>query len=227
MTATNLVAIGTMVAAFATALATFFLLKVTGILAKETKRLADATDPHAQVVAALVPNRWSLIHVDIEIENTGNATAFDIRVVFDPPVEDGRVGEDDEGKVPFNTISILKPGQKLGSYIGHVAPFLEATYKVTTSWAIAPGSLDRTELKYELDMRDYKGMSSLGERDPLVGVATQLKRLREDWQWVSKGSRKIKVDNYSQDDRDAERRHLEEMRAARAAKSEGDNKKAS
>ncbi len=64
-----------------TAVATYFLFRVTRVLAVETKRMAEASaQPH--VVATLVPNRWSLNYFDLNVDNTGNATAYDIAVHF-------------------------------------------------------------------------------------------------------------------------------------------------
>ncbi|WP_053059075.1 hypothetical protein [Croceicoccus naphthovorans] len=99
---------GTLFGTLATALATFALWRVTRVLAVETKRMADAA-MQPQVVATIVPNPWSTIHLDITVENTGNATAFDIEVGFDPPLSNG---EAREGKsLPLQRISVLKPGQ--------------------------------------------------------------------------------------------------------------------
>ena len=59
-------------AALLTAVATFFLWRVTRLLADETKRMVDASvQPH--VVVTLEPNSWAAFYFDINIANTGNA----------------------------------------------------------------------------------------------------------------------------------------------------------
>lgn len=72
-------------AALLTAVATFFLWRVTRLLADETKRMVDASvQPH--VVVTLEPNSWAAFYFDINIANTGNAPAYDIEVGFNPPL---------------------------------------------------------------------------------------------------------------------------------------------
>lgn len=73
-----------------------------------------------QIVASIAPNQWSLMHVDMEVENTGNATAFDIAINFDPQLP-GDSEMETQPETPLQKISILKPGQKLGSFIGSFA----------------------------------------------------------------------------------------------------------
>ena len=197
---------GTLLASIVTAIATFFLWRVTGILAVETRRMADAGRP--QIVANLLPNQWSTIHLDINVENTGNATAFDIEVGFDPPLENGQAREDGH-VIPFQKISILKPGQALSSYLSDVSDYLEKSFTVTISWGLQPHSSARERLTYTLNMTDFSGVSFLGTRDPTVQIAEQVKKIREDWRYVASGSRKIKTDTYGSADRQRVREILE------------------
>lgn len=67
-------------------------------------------------------------------------------------------------------------------------------------------------MDYELAMGDYADFGHLGARSPLIQIAEELKKLRDDWQWVAWGSHKIKTDNYSSDDRDKELKRLEALR---------------
>lgn len=68
----------TFAATAVTAMATGVLAWVTWVLARETRRMANAThEPH--VVVTLEPSPWSIIHTDLVIQNTGNGTAYDIR----------------------------------------------------------------------------------------------------------------------------------------------------
>lgn len=201
---------GTLLAAIVTAVATFFLWRVTGILAVETKRMADVS-AQPQVVATLVPNQWSTIHLDLNITNTGNATAFDIQVQFDPPLENGEA-RGDQFPIPFQKISVLKPGQQLQSYLRDVGNYLEKTFTVSVSWKLHPEHTQRQTLRYDLSMTDYKGVSYLGARDPLVQLADQIKKLREDWRNVARGSRRIKTEVFDATDRNQENEILKERR---------------
>lgn len=193
---------GTLLAAVVTAVATFFLWRVTGILAVETKRMANAS-AQPQVVVTLVPNQWSTMHLDINVANSGNATAFDIEVEFDPPLENGEARGEDM-PIPFRKISILKPGQQLQSYLREVGDYLEKTFTIAVSWKLHPDDSERHQLNYTLSMRDYAGVSYVGARDPLVQLADQLKKVREDWKSVAKGSRKIRADVFDAEDRKRE-----------------------
>lgn len=200
---------GTLTAAIATAIATFFLWRVTKILAVETKRMADAS-AQPQVVANITLNKWAMNHVDLEIENTGNATAFEIEVVFDPPLENDEDRVDGDYVIPFQRISVLKPGQSLSSYLAESAPLLDKSYTVTTSWKLLPDALGRQSLSYSLHMSDYKGMSRLGAADLAIQIAEQVKKIREDWQSVASGQRKLKTDIFTDAERHRERKMLDE-----------------
>ena len=100
--------ITTLLMAAITAIATAVLTFVTWVLAKETKRLGDATSaPH--VVVTLQPSPWSVIHTDLVIQNAGTGTAYDIVVTIDPPLKLERQGA--ESVMPVRSLSVLKPGQ--------------------------------------------------------------------------------------------------------------------
>ncbi|MCP5396859.1 MAG: hypothetical protein H6918_09025 [Sphingomonadaceae bacterium] len=204
----SLAVFGTLFGTLATALATFALWRVTRVLAVETKRMADASS-QPQVVATIVPNPWSTIHLDINVENTGNATAFDVEISFDPPLTNGEA-RGDGMPIPFQRISVLKPGQALNSYLSGVGDYLEQNFEVQISWKLAPNAVQRETLSYWLNMSDYQGVSYLGSRDPNVQIAEQVKKLREDWRYVASGARKTKVDVFTSDDRQREQDILQE-----------------
>ena len=103
---TTFIAVGGLLGSLVTAVATLFLWRVTKLLAVETKRMAEASaQPH--VVATLDPNRWSMRHFDLKVDNTGNATAYDIKVDFTPPLVNGE-GRAGGTAVPFKSISLLR-----------------------------------------------------------------------------------------------------------------------
>ncbi len=193
----------TFAGAAVTAVATVLLWRVTGILAAETRRMANlSSQPH--VVATIEPNRWSLIHADLKLENTGNATAYDIQVEFDPPLENGEA-RSNHG-TPLKTLSVLKPGHGIASYITEFAPILDKSYAVTVSWKRSLKDKKRESHSYTLDMSVFKEITQLGASEPLIQIAEVLKKLREDWQWVPRGSRKLNIDVYTAGDRLHERR---------------------
>jgi hypothetical protein len=198
---------GTLLGTFATAIATFALWRVTGVLAVETKRMADAS-AQPQVVANIVPNQWSTIHLDINVENTGNATAFDIEISFDPPLENGEARSGNT-PIPFQRISLLKPGQSMTSYLSDVGDYLDKSFEVRVSWKLMPDATNREHLSYWLNMSDYKGVSYLGSRDPNIQIAEQVRMIRDDWKSVASGSKKVRADVFTSEDRQREEEILE------------------
>ena len=203
------IAIGGLLGTLVTAVATFFLWRVTSVLAVETKRMAiAASQPH--VVATLEPNRWSMRHFDINVSNTGNAPAYDITVEFTPPLQNGEarsVG----GEVPFGNISVLRPGQGVASYLSDYEGVKDAVYYVRVSWRRVASDPVREENAYTLNMADKRGVSELGG-DPIVQIANHLKKMEAEWTPVARGSRRIKVDGFTSGDRLHERRVADRQR---------------
>ncbi|MBA6111323.1 hypothetical protein H4C48_13265 [Pseudomonas asiatica] len=208
---------GGMLATFVTAVATIFLWRVTKLLAKETTRMAEASDqPH--VVATLSPNRWSLRHFDLVVDNTGNATAYDIQIQFDPPLQNGEARRED-AKIPFERVSVLKPGQGLRSYLADISVLEGKAFKVSISWRRGDKEKPRETNVYTLTMADYMGTSELG-RDPLIDMARSLQKVEKSLGSMVR-SKHLKVDVYTSADRMQERQDtldtLERMEARRSS----------
>lgn len=202
--------ISTMISAFAallTAVATFFLWRVTRLLANETKRMVDASvQPH--VVVTLEPNSWAVYYFDINIANTGNAPAYDIAVEFDPPLVNAEHRKN--RGVPFSKVSVLKNGHSLNSNLCEYEKIKDQIYSICVSWSKQPGSTERECNEYSYDMASFDGVSYLGARSPMTQIAEQVKKIREDWRPISQGAKKIKTDNYNSSDRTEEKRINEE-----------------
>lgn len=204
---------------YVTALATLGLLAATVVLAIFTKRLTDSSSS-PQVIAVLQSSRWSMMHVDLVIENTGNATAFDIIVTFDPPLVAEKTGYKDPQPAPFDQLSVLKPTQALTSFIGEARAYLENTYQVTISWTRKPGDeKGRKSLSYQCDLSYLQRASTLGPGDPASATANELKKIREGIVPFFKGRQKASIDVYSQSDRERiVAKHQENFEAMQAKK---------
>lgn len=188
--------VGGLVGTLATAVATIFLWKVTQVLARETTRMVEASSqPH--VVATLEPNRWSMRHFDLNVDNTGNGTAYDISVDFDPPLGNGEGRQNKD--TPLKRISVLKPGQGVSSYLSDYGPLDGKTYKVTIGWRRS-AEAGREENTYTLRMSDVEGISVLGG-DPVVKIAEHLKKLQEDVAHIYSSGKRIQVDAFLTNDR--------------------------
>lgn len=201
----------TLVSAAVTAIATVGLCVFTWVLAKETRRLSQAT-AQAQVTAIIEPGMWSMLHMDIVVMNSGNAVAYDVIIDISPPVQSESIGLSTRG-VPFQRISLIQPGQSLRSYLREYATLVGNTYTISISWALKPKAKRRHAITYSIDMRDFDGISSVGERNPLVQIAEQVKKMREDWERVAKGNSRLGVDAYLETDRAREQAEWEARRA--------------
>ncbi|OLO05297.1 hypothetical protein [Salinicola socius] len=214
--ATILIAITGALGTIVTALATVFLWRVTTILARETTRMADASSqPH--VVATLSPNRWSMIHFDLHVDNPGNAPAYDVTVTFDPPVENEDVREG--YAPPLQNISVLKPGHGLSSYLTEYKSIKGVDFKVEISWKRKASDEAREYNSYTLSMSDQEGISKLGS-DPLAQIANDIKKINEALSPVLRGNRKLKADVYDTSDREADRAAMMEWREEMRKKSD-------
>jgi hypothetical protein len=203
-------------ATIVTAIATGVLAWVTWLLWKATNRMAAATsEPY--VVATLEPNRWSFIHLDLVLENTGSGPAFDVQIVFTPPIARERGGVADVQ--PIDRVAVLRPAQVLRDYLSKGGDFLEKSYRVSLSWKTSPTAATRVTNAYDLDIKHYDKFIQLGGNDPAFQMAQELKKLREAIEPVMRGQRKTGVDVYSQADRDAEARELERIWAEQSARS--------
>lgn len=215
-------AIASVLGAFVTAIATIFLWRVTKILAIETQRMADAQS-QPQIVATIEPNQWSMMHADLHIANTGNATAFDVEVMFDPPLVVDHEQKGETPEIPFEQISVLKPGQQLSSWVGRMYPLLDVAYRISISWRRSPSGI-KDSYHYILNMADYKHVSRLGSGDPQVKLAEHLKKFQEEFHKVANGHRNLQADIFTSADRAEERSAREEFyrrKAERANKGGG------
>ncbi len=200
---TTVLGVGGMQATVVTAVATIFLWRVTRLLAKETTRMVEAADqPH--VVATLHPNRWSLRHFDLVVGNTGNATAYDIQIGFNPPLENGENRRED-AKIPFEQVSVLKPGQELRSYLADIHALEGKSFEVTISWRHGSQNKHRETNVYTLNMADYAGASELGQ-DPAIGMARSLEKMEKSLGSLMR-SKRLKVDVYTAADRKQDRQN--------------------
>lgn len=201
-----------------TAVATLALAMLTWVLARATNSMAKASSS-ANVVANLEVNQWSFRHLDLIVQNTGNAAAFDVTVAFTPPLPFmSKVEKED---TPFGKISIIRPGQTLTSSVNDWQSVCKDIYRVKVEWKRTPNS-KRSEINaYDINLAALGKVSRLGSGSPEVQIAEQLKKLREDWKNVALGHQRIKVDGYDNSDRERDREAHEEMiREFKAAKAQ-------
>lgn len=174
--AANALVFAQLVAAFVTAIATIALWRVTRVLAVETKTLAAMTS-RPFVVCSLESSPASVIALNLTLRNTGNATAFDVKLELSPALEkpDGSPPED-----PTMTtweISLLPPDQALTTQ-GVLGPKVHDTvFSANVSWASLPGASVRESLSYKFEPKDgfRGGFASKG----LHAIAEELEKIRK------------------------------------------------
>lgn len=203
-----------------TAIATIALAVLTWVLARATNLMAKATSS-ANVVASLDVNQWSFRHLDLVVHNTGNAAAFDVTVAFTPPLPFMSEGEKDD--TPFGKISVLRPNQTLNSSVNDWESVIKTVYRVEVKWKRTPTSKQSEANSYDIDLAALGRITRLGAGSPEVQIAEQIKKLRDDWQSVARGQKRLKVDGYTDSDRKRERAAREEQyREFKQANGQGD-----
>ncbi|MDG2522149.1 hypothetical protein P7B02_11415 [Caulobacter segnis] len=208
MTSEEILSWSTVGASVATALSSAVLTFLTWLLFKATKRMAEATS-EPTITATLEPSRWSMIHMELCIQNGGTGPAYDVQISFDPPLS----RTDDRGQsvpLPINSISVLRPGQVLQNFVGEGAGLIGNAYNVAIRYRAKPAGR-MLLFSYRLSLEHYRDFIQLGSGDPSVKTAEELKRLREVMDRFRQG--RTKVDVFTQKDRSAEhdalRRRLE------------------
>ena len=206
----------TLMAAGVTAIGTIVLACLTYVLAKHTNR-ANEISSSPIVIVTMTPNMWGVIHIDLEVENVGEATAFNVEINYEPELIAWADRED--RRVPYTKVSVLKPGQILRASLDRYERYADIEYIANVSWTRSPNSNKREEIQYTLTVKDIAEATYLGSRDATVQIAEQIKKLREDWKSIASGYKRLKSDVFTQENRDdeteARRQNIERQRARR------------
>lgn len=137
--------------------------------------------------------------MDLKLQNTGNAVAYDIRVSFDPPLPmDKRKGGD---IAPLQEVSILRPGQHISSYLVEYDDIRDAVFNVTITWRKTPQNKKVDTINYKLSLLDYRSTSWLGNPDPATQVAQEVKKIWEELGKIAQGSKSLEVNIHTQKER--------------------------
>jgi hypothetical protein len=174
--AANTLAFSQLLAAFVTAIATFALWRVTRVLAVETKTLAAMTS-RPFVVCSLESSPVSANSFNLTLRNTGNATAFDVKLQLSPAIANPDGSPlDDETKTSWE-ISLVPPGQALTQYAGFGPDIHDIVYSSNVSWATSPGGSVRESLSYKFEPKDgfQGGVNVKGAHQ----IAEELEKLRK------------------------------------------------
>jgi hypothetical protein len=172
----NALAAAQVAVALVTALATLALWRVTRVLAVETSALAKMTS-RPFVVCALESSGASAVALNLALRNTGNATAFDIKLNMSPALPKPNGANPDDERLTTHDISLLPPGQVLNIQ-GVMGPEVhDKVFNVSVSWASMPGASERETLAYEIEAKDgfRGGWNTKGPHH----IAEELEKLRK------------------------------------------------
>ncbi|MGH8856650.1 MAG: hypothetical protein ACREXG_01240 [Polaromonas sp.] len=188
--------------------ATVIYAWLTAKLVNETRRMREAqTEPHIQVTYR-TRDEWINL-LDVAVRNIGLGPAYDI--TFQLRAE--HIGDgtndlvDSLGKLGCfsNGLAYLGPNQEFSSFWtslmdGHASK-LDTRVLVNCRYRSATGT--RYEIQCVLDLSELKGISRIGE-PPLLKIGKQLESMAKDLNHLTTGFKRLKVDGFTQADREAE-----------------------
>ncbi len=171
----NLLTLAQVLAALVTAFATWALWRVTKVLAVETSALAKMTS-NPFVVCYLRSGHSNPKAMNLTLENTGNATAFDIQLRVTPalpgPNSNGVVEKD---ATTFEC-SLLPPSKDLVIQAVLPTEAYEQRFNVDMSWSSRPGDAKREKLSYWFGATD--GFRAGWRTKGLHEIADELEKIR-------------------------------------------------
>ncbi|MEB4591413.1 hypothetical protein VSS37_10520 [Candidatus Thiothrix sp. Deng01] len=194
--------------------ATVIYAWLTWKLVDETRKMRQAqTEPRVQVTYR-VREEWVNL-LDISVKNIGLGPAYDIRLHIREhnDVSGAQILKEALLKLACfkSGLSYLGPGQEYFSFWTSLAEGdatkVDSRLVIVCSYKSATGISQVDD--YVIDLSEMKGSSRLGE-PPLHKMAKQLEKIEQHLQHTIGGSRRLRVDSFSQADRDAERAALEE-----------------
>lgn len=190
--------------AVVTAAGTVVLAIFTTALAVYTRLLVRVTQ-QPFVVATIEPNPQALMYVDLHVGNEGNASAFDVAVSFDPPLPTDKDGKENR-PLPFSHVTVLRPGQKLVSFICAFAAVEDKTYKATIAWRKKPAARTVERISYNVTLNHYKGFTHLGN-DYGQKSSKSLEKIASALDAVADGRKTLSVDTFNPVERARDRRN--------------------
>lgn len=187
---------------------------LTAKLVQETRQMRQVqTEPRIQVTYR-TRDEW-INFLDISVMNIGLGPAQDVQFVI-------RALSDNPGALELiaslnklgafkSGLKYLGPGQEFSSFWSSLMEGdmtkVDSQISVACRYSSVTGTMYSTE--YVLDLSELKGSRSLGE-PPLLKIAKHIEAIEKDIHSIITGFKRLGVDAYSQENRDAERIALEE-----------------
>ena len=174
--ATNALTLAQVLAALVTAVATYALWRATRVLAVETTILAKMT-AQPFVICWLESSGASPLALNLTIRNTGNATAFDVKVRISPALPNSSGSPAVEESETTLEASLLPPGQLLTIEGVLGRDVHEKVFSAKVKWATRPGSCETETLEYNFEAKDgfRGGWNTKGAHH----IAEELEKIRK------------------------------------------------
>ncbi|MEJ5087129.1 hypothetical protein [Brucella pseudogrignonensis] len=150
---TTILSYSQLLAALVTAVATIALWYVTRVLAVETKTLAKMTS-QPFVVCSLQSSQADASALDLILENTGNAVAFDVDVTITPALPDphgNKVERETNSKI---NISMLPPSLTYRKQGVMWRDVYDQNYQVKIDWKTHPEKSNVETLSYSFSPKE-------------------------------------------------------------------------
>lgn len=173
----NFVTLAQVLASGVTAVATYALWRATRVLAIETAVLANMT-AQPFVVCWLRSSSAGANTMNLTLRNTGNATAFDVKLRVSPALpEPNAVSKATSDESTFDA-SLLPPGESLPVWPVLSNELQGAEYSAEVSWSRTPGAAERQELRYRFSAKDgfHAGWTVKGTHQ----IAQEIEKLRKE-----------------------------------------------
>lgn len=145
------------------------------------------------MTVSLEPSAAGREYLDLVVENSGFAPAFDIKITSEPEIPADP--EREERPSGWADVSILRPGQAMVSYACPAEMVADTEFVIAVSWKRMPTAADRYSLEYRLDMRNYHIQAAYLTPPPARGeLVAELKRMRREWRDLARGDRPFQVE---------------------------------
>jgi hypothetical protein len=224
--------LATLIFSAVVALSTVVYAVLTALLVSETRQMRRAqTEP--KLVAFIEPREEFVNFGHLYIENVGAGPAFDVSFDLIAKEEDegAKLLVNDFTKSRFFSTGVDYVGasQKLRSRYTSFTEEYEKKIQAVLTVRLSYRSSTRTQYTdtYSIDLSQFEGAGGLGTPS-LYSIAQSLKKLQEDVHSVTRGIGRVKVDNFSHEDRERKaaewEEHRERMRQQIAGSEDGSNK---
>lgn len=197
---------------------------LTARLASETRRMRQAqTDPRIEVIVK--PREEWINFLNLYVRNIGMGPAFDLTFEFhadaSPEGAEMLIQDFTESAFLKNGLRYLGPGQEAESNVSAIHEGfnekIEAVVRVVVRYRNASGR--QIQETFRLDFSEFRGLSRLG-KPHLYAMAQSLEKIQKYIGHIASGSRKLRVDVFTEEDRTKERDEREAARREHAAASQ-------